>query len=107
VALAGLLLAPGALWADPPAGRAKKRERVDSKVEKLEARLLAVPEAGADNPFGNPDRTLAEAQLEMARRFLARGEERAAREIAGLAERSVARAEERAKPKDEDKEASR
>jgi hypothetical protein len=106
VVLASLLLAPGALCGDPPAAPAARRETVESKVERLEGRLREVPEPDSDNPFANPDIVLAKAQLDMARRLLTRKNDRAAAEIARLAERSVARAEERAKPKDEDTEAS-
>ncbi len=93
-ALALLSLAPAALWAEPPAGQANARRRVDLKIAQLDERL-ALSAVSGESGWRNTQLVLAAAQLKLARKLLSRSNLRAAEVVASQAERALARAEEK------------
>lgn len=94
IALAVLFLTPSALWAEPPAARAVERRRIELTIAKLEERLELSPVTG-EGGWRESQLVLAAAQLELARKLLARSNVRAAKAIAGQAERALDRSEEK------------
>ena len=96
--LAVLWLLPAALWAEPRPGRPVERLRIELQIAKLKARLALSPVTG-EGGWRESQRILASAQLELARKLLARSNLRAAEVVAGQAERALARAEKKEEAK--------